>query len=320
MNRTKLGLITLILLAGTVTVSRLINSDNFDFSVEQNRNDPELEKIMSAEIRGAEGSFAVYIEELPSSPSATLKNPKKYALNELEVFPAASLYKLVLLAAVFKELENGPPVGGLKLEDVISSTKSHLEEVFGGVDFGYEEAPEKIEYSVDEALARVGRISDNFAAIMLTEKLRAIRLSQGSSNKLLVEMAKELGMVNTDFDSDPINTTASDIAIFFRKLYLGQIISPQASEQILKYLSLSQLNNRIPAGVAEGVKVVHKTGELARARHDAGIVYLNSEKSQESRVKSNYLIVLLSKNLKYEDDGVEVLANISKEVYKYFNK
>lgn len=305
MSRTKLGIITLLFLAGTVAVSHLSNSGlsilgvkKLEFDFGKTRSDAKLDGIVRENIREIEGSFAVYIEELPSSPSATLENPKRYALNKQESFPAASLYKLVLLAAIFKEIEEGR----LKMEDRISAAKAHLEEVFGGVDFGYEEAPEQISYTVDEALTRVGRISDNFAAIMLTEKLRSITRG-GDPLKVIVQ---ELGMKNTSFD--PPNTTASDLALFFRKLYSGQVISPQSSEQIIKYLSLSQLNNRIPAGLPKEVKVVHKTGELARARHDVGIVY----------GKNPYLIVLLSKDLKYEDEGVEVLTGISKEVYNYF--
>lgn len=309
------GLLALVLLSKILSTFDFSRTFNFEFAIKQTKNNPQLESIVAKNLNGIEGRFAVYIEELPANNSdggkvdnsfTLLADPLKYTLNELEFFPAASLYKLVLLAAVLKEVEKG----NLALEDQLSGAKSHLVEVFGGVDFGYEDAPEQISYTVDEALTRVGRVSDNFAAIMLTEKLRAIRISEGSSNKLLIEITKELGMKNTDFDTDPIQTTAEDIAIFFKQLYFGQIVSPQVSEKIIGYLNLSQLNDRIPAKLPEEVKVVHKTGELARVRHDAGIVY----------GERPYLIVLLSKDLKYEDQGIETMANISQEVWEYFNK
>lgn len=313
MNRTKLGILTLIGLAILVGLSRLLNSSGvlgagtFSFQFDKARHDVNLENVVNANLRGKSGNFAVYIEELPASPSAALKNPKRYAVNESEVFPAASLYKLVLMAAVEKEIEGGR----LKREDAVSSNKQHLTEVLGGVDFGYEDVSGQISYTVDEALIRVGRISDNFAAIMLTEKIRQTRLAQeGSAEGLLFQMVKELGMNHTDFTADPINTTALDIATFFKQLYLGRVVSVTASGKIKEYLSLSKINNRIPAGVPEGVKVIHKTGELARVRHDAGIVFSSG---------SPYIIVLLGKDLKYEDEGVETLAGISKDVYNYFS-
>lgn len=309
-SRTKLGIMTIFILFALVALSRLLLSSgsggslsipkldftktfNFEFKSQG------LRDAVQKNVSGTSGQFAVYIENL--------NDGEKYTLNELEPFPAASLYKLILLAAVLKEVEEE----SLTVDEKMFATKTHLSAVLGGVDFGYEEAPENISYSVEEALVRVGRISDNFAAIMLAEKLKAARLAKTTSedNRLLVKMAKELEMLDTSFETDPITTTAFDIAVFFKKLYQNQVVSPQASQKIVELLSLSKINDRLPAKLPQGVRAVHKTGELSRIRHDAGIIYLESKP---------YVIVLLSKELEYEDDGVEVLANISKDVYEYF--
>ena len=196
------------------------------------------------------------------------------------------------------------------MDSELSANKSHLENVFGGTDFGYEDAPDQIKYTVDEALTRVGRISDNFAAIMLAEKIGWDSIQQE---------ADLLGASNTVIKS-PISTSAGDIASFFKMLYQKKLGSENISNQLISYISLNQLNNRIPAGLPKGVRVVHKTGELSRVRHDGGIVYLTSEVSPGSSEVSPraYVIVMMSQNLKYEDDGVETLAQISKDVYEYF--
>ena len=34
-----------------------------------------------------------------------------------------------------------------------------------------------------------------------------------------------------------------------------------------------RINDRIPAGVSEGIPVAHKTGDLEGVRNDAGIVF-----------------------------------------------
>ena len=251
----------------------------------------ELSKIIHDNLEGKKGNFSIYIENL--------KTQEKYGYNTNEIFPAASLYKLYLMAAVMEKVEGG----GLKMEDGLSADKDHLVEVFRGVDFGYDQAPETITYTVEEAMTQVGRISDNFAAIMLAEKV--------GWDKVQVEV-ESLGAISTTIKS-PISTTASDIALFFKKLYLRQVVSSQASDKIMEFLLLSKLNNRIPAKLPQEVKIVHKTGELLRVRHDAGIVYLQSQNDERP-----YIIVLLSKDLEDENEGVETLANISKDVFKYF--
>lgn len=308
-SHTKIGLITLSLLGGVLVIPRpgfltlpkLDLTQTFNFEFEERSG---LRRIVESSLADKAGTFAVYIEELPASPSAALIKGEKYTWSENEPFPAASLYKLVLLAAVLKEVEKGT----VRLEEKISSTKTHLTEVFGGVDFGYENASEKISYSVEEAMIRVGRISDNFAAIMLTDRLRQVPQKE-EKDGLLILMAKELGMDRTDFLAEPIQITASDVATFFRRLYSGQVVSKIASEKVIELLELSRINDRLPAGLPEDVEVAHKTGELPRVRHDAGIVYLEGHP---------YIIVILGKNLQFEDKGVEVIAKISKDVYEYF--
>lgn len=247
-----------------------------------------LSQIIQKDLQGTDGEYAVYIEDLSDG--------ENYSFRADELFPAASLYKVYLMAAVLDEVEGGR----LKMEDGITSTKSHLINVYGSVDTGYEDVPENIEYTIEEALTRVGRVSDNFASIMLTDKIGVDKIQQ---------MADSLGVTQTII-KNPVTTSAKDVGLFFKKLYLKEVISASASAKLTEFLSLNQLNSRIPAGLPEGVKVIHKTGELSRIRHDAGIVYMGNRA---------YIIVLMSQNLKYEDDGVETLKNISKDVYEYFS-
>lgn len=246
-----------------------------------------LQKIVAENLSGKKGEYAVVVEDLTDAEG--------YSLRDYDRFPAASLYKLYLLPAVLKELDDG----NIKREDILSADKDHLEEVFGDTDFGYEDSTDKVEYTVDEALTRVGRISDNFASIMLAEKIGWDKVQK---------MADSLGATKTVIKS-PIQISAHDIAQFFKKLNQKQVVNEQISNTVIDLLSLSKINDRIPARLPEEVKIVHKTGELAGVRHDGGIVYLEGRP---------YIIVLMSQNLQYEDDGVATLANISKEVYDYF--
>ncbi|OGE23053.1 hypothetical protein A2688_03610 [Candidatus Daviesbacteria bacterium RIFCSPHIGHO2_01_FULL_38_8] len=267
-----------------------------------------IESIIEKAIDGQDGEYAFYIEDMIDG--------EQFGLNHEASFKTGSLYKLLLLAATLRAIEDGR----LKMDTVISSNKTHLKEVFGGVDFGYEEAAEDISYTVEEAINRIATNSDNFAAITLTEKVRGSLVSGDA----LQSQANDLGLENTYFGDDLPTTTAKDIGIFFKKLYRGEVVSQASSEKIIDVLSKSRINNRIPAllpGEIEekigtdsakkiALKIAHKTAELPRLRHDAGIVFLSNRP---------YIIVMMSKELKYEDDGIELLAKISKDVFEYFN-
>jgi beta-lactamase class A len=272
-----------------------------------------LAKIIKEDLNNTKGIYAVLVEDLSGN--------EKYGFNDKETFPTASLYKLFLMAAVLKQVEEG----SLNLEENLIYAKSYLASIYGEVDFGYEDAPETLVYTADEALTRLARNSDNFASIMLAEKIGWDKLPQ---------MAKELGAQNTKLIA-PFATDARDIGLFFKKLYLGEVVSSRVSAQILDYLSLNQINDRLPSllplipqNQPDGWRVVHKTGELPGVRNDAGIVYIKtedqyfdgSENQLEKKEEKAYVIVLLSKDLPYEDDAVDTLARISKHVYDYFEK
>jgi len=257
----------------------------------QMQTDNKLQSAIEGFLAGGEGDYAVWVKDL--TPSGR----RNVSINSGQKFAAASLYKLFLMAAVYKEVN----AGKITLDTEISAKLSHLDSIFGGRDFGYEDFDDSeiIEYSVRESLERVAGISDNFAAIMLAEKI-----SWGKVQAI----AEELGAQSTTL-KDPIRTSADDIGLVFEKLYKGEVVSVEASEQILDMLSKSKLNNRIPALLPDDLKIAHKTGELSRVRNDAGIVFLEG---------NPYVIVMMSKNLRGEDDGVENLAQISKMVFDYY--
>jgi beta-lactamase class A len=187
------------------------------------------------------------------------------------------------------------------METQISAKLSHLDGILGGRDFGYEEfdADETIGHTVREALARVAAFSDNYAAILLAEKVGWDSIQQ---------MADGVGATKTSI-KNPIITSAEDVGLILEKLYKGEVVSLESSEQILDLLSKSQMNNRIPAKLPQDIRIAHKTGELSGVRNDAGIVFLDG---------NPYVIVEMSQNLTGEDEGVENLAEISKIVYDYY--
>lgn len=282
--------VNLIIYSKLLASFGLIKSNVLGLSTIWSFNFPSsaLKPVIEKRLEDQEGKYAVVVHRL-------YDDIEEFSLNKHEVFHSASLYKLFLLAAIMEEIEQGR----LKENQVVVAKKSHLEKVFGGVDFGYEEVGEDISYSVAEVLTRIATISDNFASIAIAEKIGWGKVQA---------QADKLGATATII-KNPIQTSAEDITRFYRKLYLGEVVSKGASDKIIDLLSKSKINDRIPSKLPKEVKVAHKTAELSRIRHDAGIVYLEGQP---------YIIVLMSQDLKYEDSAVGTLADISKDVYDYF--
>jgi beta-lactamase class A len=260
-------------------------SESFNF------NDTVLAKIVERDLAGKTGEYAVVVEGLkPGSVN-------RFYLDDHQFFPSASLYKLFLLAAAYDQIEQGD----LKEDEQITVSVSHLVDVLGSSEYGYDDIEgDKITYSVRDAMGRISSVSDNYASVMLAEKV-------GWDN--VQKESQKLGALSTTIH-DPITTSAHDVALFLRKLYAGQVVSKWSSDQIIDLLSGDQINDRIPANLPRSVKIAHKTGDLSGVRHDAGIVFLED---------NPYLIVLMSKDLTYEDEGVETLAQISGDIYNYFS-
>jgi beta-lactamase class A len=257
----------------------------------------ELLKLIEEKLPNDNGEYAIVVKEVGGSEHQAF-------INHQTVYPSGSLYKLYVMAAALEKVEKGE----WTMNTTVTGNASHLEEVLGSIDFGYESKRGKtISYTLEETLGRISRISDNYASIMLAEKL---------DWEYVRDYAKRIGANNTVIKS-PISTTAEDTLHFFDLLYQKKIVSEKQSDLLIDLLSKAQLNQRIPAKLPKSkLKIAHKTGELPGVRHDAGIVFL--EKTETN--KGPYIIVLMSKDLKKEDSGIATLADVSKVVYDYFNK
>jgi hypothetical protein len=86
----------------------------------------------------------------------------------------------------------------VKVDTTISADVDDLSERLGGVDFGYEDATGTISYPIESCLDRVARLSDNFCALMLADKI---------GWDTVQKEADILGASNTTIKS-PITTTA----------------------------------------------------------------------------------------------------------------
>lgn len=243
----------------------------------------EIEEIVSEELNGEKGTYSIVYKNL--------KNGDYYELNSDHIYESASLYKLFVMAKTYDAIEKGD----LTHETVLSDTVQRLNERFDIASEEAEMTEGSFRMTVDTALEQMITISHNYSALLLSSKLKS---------SVIKSYIAENGFENTDFNSPP-KTTASDMLLFYEKLYKKELVTPERSDEMMDLLRRQELNDRIPKYLPKAVSVAHKTGELGGAKHDAGIVFSD---------KGDYILVMMS-DTNAPQHAAEVQARISENIY-----
>jgi beta-lactamase class A len=245
-----------------------------------------LKETVEEIISGNKSIFGIVIKNLHSGES--------YSMNEHVLFDTASLYKLWVMATIYDQIEKGR----IRESGTISQDVETLNEKFDIDPELAEQSNGTISLRISDALYNMIAFSDNYAAMLLSEK---VRLSS------VTNYLKEHGF-NESKLGEPPTTTAADIALFFEKLYQGELANEESTSEMIALLKKQTLNKKLPRYLDKDVIIAHKTGELGTFSHDAGIVYSPT---------GDYLIVILSDSEapKITEDSI---GKISKAVYEYF--
>lgn len=250
-----------------------------------------LQETIEKSLEGTTGSYGVFVKNL--------KTGESFSLNENKIFEAGSLYKLWTMAAVFKQLEQGE----LKEDQKLSQGIAVLNRKFAIDPELAEQTQGTITLTVNEALNQMITISHNYAALLLTEKI--------GLSKVAAFLGEE-GFNNSKVGTDGSAPAAIplDIALFFEKLYKGELGNADSTSKMLELLKSQKLNNKLPKNLPPGTIIAHKTGELGWFSHDAGIVY---------SPKGEYIVVVMSES-QSPKGAEERIADLSLNIYNYFLK
>lgn len=133
--------------------------------------------------------------------------------------------------------------------------------------------------AVAETLQRLG-LRDIHVTLTIADLFRHAYVPPDVS-LLPVEIARALAEGGTDWDGlttrrTPENNTASPraMAILYRRLLAGELLSPAMTQVAVTILQRQQLNDRMPRFLPGPIAVAHKTGTFLTTRNDAGIIYL----------------------------------------------
>jgi beta-lactamase class A len=219
-----------------------------------------------------------------------LRSGQYAAVNGDRVFEAASLYKL----AVMVELYAQQAAGEVDLDAEFPAYTIVGYDVAGFAIYG---APTT--YSLREALVAMITVSDNEAAQFLLYRLGPERINQ--------RMAA-LGLPSTTVDWDT-TTTPNEMLALLELMATGQLVSRQASTEMIELLLDQRVNDRLPIGLPAGVPIAHKTGNLPGLAHDAGIVY---------SAAGPYILVVMTDELWDVERGYAVIHELARRVDRYF--
>lgn len=230
----------------------------------------ELEMVVNKALEGSKGTYGIVIKNLG--------NGENYKKNSDMAFEAGSLYKLEVMAEVFRQIEKGQ----IDETEVLKGNIADLNAEFGLLPEEAELSKGTVTLTVKNALEQMITISHNYAAYLLTKKAKiSTNLSQ---------------------------TTPQKTADFLEKLYNGELANATSSAAMTNLLKSQKLNEGLPKYLPKEIIVAHKTADIGFYSHDAGIVYTP---------KGNYILVVLSKS-DSPYGAQERVSLISKAVFDFF--
>ena len=206
------------------------------------------------------GDTGVYIENLTTG--------EVWARGEKVPVVAASVIKIPVMIEVFCQAEKGM----LKLDE-----RHRLADDERLPSCGTLKAMHKgIEMTLLDLTKLMIIVSDNAATNILIRRvgmenvnqtLRELGCTQTCLRRLLFDaQASARGIENT--------ITAEEMGLLLKKLFRGEIVSAEASAQMLDILKDQRLNGKLPFFLhTRGIAVAHKTGEDDGITHDVGIIY-----------------------------------------------
>jgi beta-lactamase class A len=228
-------------------------------------------------------------------------------------FHAASTMKVPVMIELFRQAD----AGALSLDDSIV-IRNEFHSIVDGSVYALSEGDD----SDREVYAKVGKpmtlralndamitVSSNFATNILIEKVgaenvRATVKRLGGDGMVVLRGVED----QKAFDKGMNNaTTARALLVLLEKLAQGQAVNPRADAEMVGVLKRQQFNAAIPAGLPSGTVVAHKTGNITRINHDAGIVY----------GPKPYVLVVLVRGIQEQKVSAALIASISRAVWEH---
>lgn len=212
--------------------------------------DEALEVLIEETLADREGSYSVVVHHL--------KDGRYAALNEGQVYYAASLFKLGLLLEAYRQRE----AGELDFEQRLTLDKEYLQYDFGTLELL--ELQEGDEITLADAIKAMIVVSDTPTAVMVQDVVGPARVDA---------TLRSLGIEETSFNDRSLPATALDIARLLEAIAAGAGVSEESRREMLSILLQERIGQGIPAALPADAAVAHKSGNWVNATHDVALVW-----------------------------------------------
>lgn len=247
-----------------------------------------------------------------------LKTGESYFFQADEVMPTASLIKMSVMCEYHARLKEGKIKPGdlvtLRQEDKVPGAGVLTDCFTAGIRF-----------PIEDAVRLMMTLSDNTATNLVIDQLgikeineRMIRwgfphtvlhakVYRGSTTSIDPILTKQYGLGST---------TAREMVDLLSKLHNGEIVSPQASKEMLTLMRLCHDDSMFRRFLNENQVIAHKTGATNAVRTSAGIL--------QTETGPVALCVLTSENVDHswlpDNAGQVLIARIAQKVMDYHRK
>src|SRR5262245_63812062 len=249
----------------------------------------EIEKIANPH----DGVMGVAIKDLTTG--------EEILINDQLIFPTGSSIKIPILIELHKQAAEGK----YKLTD--QRWVERQDKVGGSgviVNFGDHTS----QLSLSDLATLMIALSDNTAPTMLIDEV-----GMANGNRTLDELGlKQIRLRRKMIDQaasargDENTATPREAMALMEKLYRGQVVSRQLSDDALKFLKLRK-SSPIPRLLPAGVEIANKPGGIEGVACDWAVVYVPN---------LPYAIAVMTN---YNGEGADdAIAKVSKLAYDYF--
>ena len=226
-----------------------------------------LDEKIKAEIQNFPGKVWIYAKNLDTG--------KDYGLRSDERVRTASTIKLPIMTEIFHQIAQGK----INWTDEFTLTKDNRQAGSGTIG----ELSDGTKIDLKSATNLMIVVSDNSATNLILDKISSNSVN-AFMESLGIKNTKSLRKIGGGGDSkayeEPLNklfgigvSTPKDMATLLEKLERGEVVSKEASAEMIAILKRQQYTDGIGRNLLDTVPVASKSGALDRLRSDVGIIY-----------------------------------------------
>lgn len=247
-----------------------------------------------------EGYISEAIKTGEISDAATyyrdLSNGPWFGIHEKDPFSPASLLKIPVMMAYFKQAEENPEILNKKVAYKI--TPGLLEQHF----VPQTTLVEGKQYTIEQLIEQMIIYSDNNSLFILQDNI---------DNSLIDGVTQDLGIETANANTPEDYMSVKSFASLYRVLYNSSYLSRYYSEKALGILIKTTFNKGIGQSLPKNIALADKFGEReldngVKQLHDCGIVYYP---------KHPYLLCIMTRGNNYNNLS-ETIMEISKIIYQ----